>query len=213
MRTVSIGQSTATSSSSYLTNRDWQSSSFERPHHLSQHSSSRHETIRNAVSAELHSLLVRRSTRTSRSAAKFWIERSGCRCLGLEDSQGTCEERERESGRRWTGGERGQWVVSLRWIFSDRFSRQTFSALWIEFLLKEVQGNGTAPTTTPPSVTPLSNPTSPGGTRFDLPELDLPPLSPLRLPPRRPSLLNMLSGGKTVSPGEKVSTLAEEREK
>ncbi|BGO93881.1 hypothetical protein NBRC10512_006109 [Rhodotorula toruloides] len=78
---------------------------------------------------------------------------------------------------------------------------ESFSNLWIEFLLKEAStGQGAKPAAHTPSSPP---PTSPNGTqaptRFDLPPLGSPPLSAAST--RRPSLSSMFSnGGSSTAP-------------
>ncbi|GAA5825702.1 hypothetical protein JCM11251_000342 [Rhodosporidiobolus azoricus] len=88
---------------------------------------------------------------------------------------------------------------------------ESFSNLWIEFLLKEAsQDSSPAPTSKPtasPSSPPLSSgPISPTGSgpssspfgRFDLPSLGSPPLSTTST--RRPSLSSIFSNGSSTAP-------------
>lgn len=84
-----------------------------------------------------------------------------------------------------------------------RLLLQSFSNLWIEFLLKEASsGAAGAPAPSPPLAGPLS-PTSSGPPsagafgRFDLPSLGSPPASTSST--RRPSLSSLFSNGSSTA--------------
>lgn len=94
-------------------------------------------------------------------------------------------------------------------LAADRLLLQSFSNLWIEFLLKEAGQGAAGPGGGPAAGSPSSSgPTSPrlseNGSRLDLPTLGSPPPPSTTSTTRRPSLTSLFSssngGGASSAP-------------
>ncbi|GAA6015022.1 hypothetical protein JCM11491_001629 [Sporobolomyces phaffii] len=123
--------------------------------------------------------------------------------VGLQRSSGVSGPGVIASGARGAG--KGHARSGKSQAVDEGVENESFSNLWIEFLLKESSQGGTATTsaatkpstTSPPSSEFGSGTTSPFGGRFDLPSLGSPPRSTTST--RRPSLTSIFSNGSSTA--------------
>ncbi|GAA5861069.1 hypothetical protein JCM8547_008024 [Rhodosporidiobolus lusitaniae] len=126
--------------------------------------------------------------------------------VGLQRSAGKLSSSVIAGGSR--GGAKGHARSGKNTAVDEGVENESFSNLWIEFLLKEASSDGSSPSSKPavsPSSPPLSaGPLSPSSSapspfgRFDLPSLGSPPASTAST--RRPSLSSVLSNGSSTAP-------------